>query len=207
MVFLFISFSSFGQLVSIAADKNYIFYLEVENPITIAVENNSCKSLIVKTNNGTIDGQNGRYVCKPKSFGKATITVFLKQSGKLKKIAKRDFMVRRMIDLPNIQVRIGPCINNCSVSADVLAAQEFISSDVVNTDINARMPIDSFSVYVYSNSTCKIINKKGNRITEDLKQDFRKLQVNDIVVFRNIYCTLLDKTTRELDPVMLFIKE
>jgi GldM C-terminal domain len=207
LLFLFAFYISFGQIVSISTDRNNILYNDVDNPITIAAENYSCASLIVKIDNGKIDEKNGHYICKPKRIGKATITVYQNQNGKLKKIGKGEFRVKRLFDMPNIQTAIGPCINDCSVSAEVLAAQEFIRSDVVNTEFNARIPIDSFSVYIYSNCTCKIIHKKGNRITDDIKQEFHSLKANDIVVFRNIYGILQDGTIRELNPVMLFIKD
>ncbi len=57
-----------GQKTAIAADKSNVLYLEMDNPITIAVENTSCKELIVKSDNGTIKGQNGSYDWIPEAM-------------------------------------------------------------------------------------------------------------------------------------------
>ena len=50
-----------AQVISVSAEKNNILYIEFDNPITIAVENRSSKSLIIKTDNGEIMGSNGIY--------------------------------------------------------------------------------------------------------------------------------------------------
>ena len=54
---IILSLSSFSQKFSVSPDKNNVFYIGVDNPITIAVENTSCNSLIVKSTNGKISGR------------------------------------------------------------------------------------------------------------------------------------------------------
>ena len=57
-----ISLSCKGQLFGIASDYNNVLYAGIENPLTIAVQNISPKSIIAKTDNGTLTGENGHYV-------------------------------------------------------------------------------------------------------------------------------------------------
>lgn len=45
-----------GQTVSVSATKMNVFYIGVNNPLTIVVENIDCKDLIVKVTNGEIVG-------------------------------------------------------------------------------------------------------------------------------------------------------
>lgn len=70
--------NSHGQKFSIAADKMNILYVGVDNPITIAVENSSNKSIIIKTNNGKITGNNGSYTFRSNEVGKAEISIYKK---------------------------------------------------------------------------------------------------------------------------------
>lgn len=208
MALTLISYFSFGQTTCVSADRNNILYIDVENPLTIVAENTACKDLIVKTDNGTITGKGCYYICKPAFIGKATITVSIKKNGKiLDRITLYDFRVKRMFDIPNIKFKIGPCGNDCTINKNVLAAQEYVRGEIVNTEFDARAQIDSFSVYLYTNDTCIIKSNTGNKISEEIRNEFRSLHTNDIVVFRNIYAKLPDNTTRELESVMIFIKD
>lgn len=79
-----ISFSClvlFGQRISITNESNSFLYLEIDNTLTIAVENYSCKLLHVKIDNGEIRGEEGYYTVRPKVVGTATITILTKQNG------------------------------------------------------------------------------------------------------------------------------
>jgi hypothetical protein len=72
------SIFSFGQKFSVAAEKENILYIGMDNPISITVDNLSSKSIIVKTDNGEITGNDGQYVCHPKYVGRTNIMIYKK---------------------------------------------------------------------------------------------------------------------------------
>jgi len=204
---LFSFIFSFGQKVAVSADKNNILYLEVDNPLTIAVENTSCKELVVKTDNGEITGQNGSYAIRPKSIGIANISISIKQNGKLRHIAKRTFRVKYFTDESNVEFYIGNCSDNCTISKSLLENQHFVRAVVVKSDMDARLPIDSFGVEIFSHDTVKMKHNIGDEINQDLKSEFTLLNDKDILVFKNIYCHRLDGTIIQLNPIKIFVSE
>ena len=48
----------------VAADKMNVFYIGVDNPISVAVPGIASDKLRVTVNNGTITGSNGKYIVK-----------------------------------------------------------------------------------------------------------------------------------------------
>ena len=55
----------YGQTVATQLDRENIVYLGIDNPMTVAVEGYSCKSIFLTTDNGTISGENGHYILNP----------------------------------------------------------------------------------------------------------------------------------------------
>ncbi|MEI9957809.1 MAG: hypothetical protein WDM90_16260 [Ferruginibacter sp.] len=53
-----------------------VFYLGVDNPVTITVENTSCKDLIIKTDNGSNTGNGCERIFHGNKVGVANIIVF-----------------------------------------------------------------------------------------------------------------------------------
>ncbi len=79
LVFLFCISTAFAQRAVVSADKMNVLYAGIENPVSIAAENHSCKDLVVEISHGTIskyeyDGPCG-YAVKVNTPGRAIITV------------------------------------------------------------------------------------------------------------------------------------
>ena len=193
-----------AQVISVSAEKNNILYIEFDNPVTIAVENRSSKSLIIKTDNGEIMGSNGIYNFRPKHIGAAEIIIFEKIRGKLKEIGRKSFRVKYFITNENVVFAVGPCYKNCKLSKATLAAQEFARAQLQNSDFDLKLSLDSFTVIINS---ITIITNYGNKLNEKIKSAFTLLLNNDIVVFKNIYTKLPDGRQIELDPLVIEIIE
>ena len=83
-----------GQGIAVAADKMNELYISIDNPITIAAENISNKSLIVKTTNGKLTGEKGQYIFRSETVGPAEISVYKKLNSKLIKLGSAVFRVK-----------------------------------------------------------------------------------------------------------------
>ena len=62
-----------AQRFAIGADKNNIFYLGIDNPVSIAVENCPCNNIVLKIKNGNVTGRNCQYLFTGDSAGAAKI--------------------------------------------------------------------------------------------------------------------------------------
>lgn len=193
---------SYAQKVSISVDKMNILYSGIDNPITIAVENNSNKSLIVKASDGKITGQNGKYIFTANEPGKSEITVFKKQKNKMTRIGSAFFRVKA-IPLPTF--KIGRASH--SMVKVELANQQYVRAELDGFDFDARFSIDSFSVCIVTNDTCKhtVIKNIGGKINEEIRNEFQKMKENDVVIFKNIFAQGPDGSQMELIPVMITI--
>lgn len=115
-------FFSRAQVFSVAADESNLIYPGIDNPLTIAVENVSAKDIIVKTDNGTISGKEGKYTIHTDRAGTATVYIFKNINGKLKEIGTKKF---RILALPKPVAKVGPSSGG-GIPGPVLAAQQFI---------------------------------------------------------------------------------
>jgi GldM C-terminal domain len=166
--------------------------------------------LYVTTDNGTITGSNGIYVCKPSKVGRALITVSVKKGGKLKWLGSLPFRVKYLNDEYNTVFKVAYCGNGCSIPKNVLAAQEYVRVELLqNIDIDVRFRVDSFSVCIISSgsNTSTQIKNIGNRITTSVKEAFAALKDGDMVLFKEIYTKWPDGRSVQIKPVVMFVRE
>lgn len=92
--------------VAIALDKMNVFYIGVDNPITLAVPNIPSDKLLVTINNGLIKGSNGKYIVRVTTLGETTITVATIKDDRKVLLSTQTFRVKRIPDPVNGQVPI-----------------------------------------------------------------------------------------------------
>ena len=193
-----------SQNFAIGLDKMNVFYIGVDNPLTIVVQNYSLKDIIIKVDNGTVSNDYGSYVYRAGKVGKATITLFVKTNGKLKKIGSNYFRVK---NFPDPIFKIGSGRDN--VSKAEIAGQLYVRAELEGFDIDVRYQIDSFWVCIVSSDTCKFVTKKniGNKLSDEIREDFQRLKPNDMVIFKKIFIKRPDGVSSELIPKMVTILE
>lgn len=195
-------FSTMGQKISIANDRENILYAGVNNPISIAAENYSCKKLIVKTDNGKIYGSNCSYTFHSNKVGPCEIIIYQKYYGKLKEIGRTGFRVKTM-PLPKFKIGSG----KDSMRMVEISNQQYVRADLENFDIAVRYSVEQFTVSIISNDTsgCTTKSNIGSQISDEIKHLFAMLKPNDIVLFRDIYVLSPNDTLALLKPVMIKI--
>jgi hypothetical protein len=179
-----------------------VLYIGVSNPLSIVVENTSSNSLIIKTDNGTITGNNGRYEFQGGKVGTAQITLYKKSNGKIKEIGKGFFRVKQL-PLPIFKIASG----KDRMPKVEIANQQYVRAELENFDIDIRYSIDSFKICIVSSDTCKFSVKTnyGNKISEEIRNDFNMLKQNDVVVFKDIFIKQPDGTQDMLAPRIITI--
>jgi hypothetical protein len=206
ILFLSLCFvSAAGQRFSIAADKMNVLYADVDNPLTIAVENYPSNSIIVKTDNGIISGGQGSYVFRSNQIGKADITLYKKVNGKLKQIGKSSFRVKL---IPDPTPKVGPSAGG-KIQKIILKSQQYIRADYAGIDIDINIPIDSFTVTIIRGDTCisKELKNYTNKFSKELTDALAEIKQSDIVIFKDIYSKRYNGETRVLEPIFFFIRD
>lgn len=125
--------------VAASADKMNVFYIGVENPITVGSPTGWDKTTVNLSGAASIaSGSNGKYIVKGNSIGNATLTVTA--DGKATQFP---FRVKR---IPDPVFKVGPSAGG-AIQAAVFKAQQFCRADLENFDFDARFQVVGGTVY------------------------------------------------------------
>lgn len=182
-----------------------IFYQDVDNPVTITVENCPCNQMIVKTDNGKIVGKNCSYYFYTDSGWKANITIYRKANKKLVKVGQSIFRVK---PIPYPVPKVGPSAGG-KIKAIVLKNQQFIRADFDDIQIDSFNPIDSFTVSIIRGDTCiyNQLNNKTNAFSKELTSALSEIKEGDTVIFKNIFGRRHNGEAVKLQPLIFFITD
>ena len=204
ILFLIITFSSFGQKFTISATRQNIFYKGLDNPIEVVIEDTKCDNISVSTTNGKIEKYNDcSYILRADSIGKANISVYRKNKKDSIFLGAYQFKV---IDIPNPTPRLADKKNG-EIDKNLLLALKSISTSIDGFDIDITIHIKSYSVFiVWSNDSITYKEINGNKFTDELKDEFKKLKSGDRVYFVDIIAVLPDGKDRYLNSMKFKIK-
>lgn len=200
-----------AQHFAISNDQFNIAYLGLDNPISIAVENCPCKSIVLKAENGTIAGNNCKFVFRGEKVGAAYITVYKKTGSNLKKVGKFAFRVQR---IPAPVFKIGPygsrdyeSDNVKKVEKVVLAAQQFARADIECCGFEAKANVKSFSVKIFhaDSAGSDIFFNETGKINGQIRNAFSELKKGDVIFFHKIFAIGPDGLQWQLTPLILTV--
>ncbi len=183
------SLSAFAQIVAIQNDKQNILYTCIDNPITVAVSNVRPTDIILTIDSGSVlkdeYAKPGHYNINTRKIGGVVIYVSKKTKQGIKLIDSVYFRVKRF---PHPEMNLMGKTNG-KISKSALCMTISPRADVVNFDIDAKMPVKEFTINVYRNTkqifTRNLRNEKGARIDSLTNDFFTTLENGDSVVFNN----------------------
>jgi hypothetical protein len=194
-----------AQIVSISADQNNILYAGLYNPITIAAESISAKAIVVKTDNGTITGNDGKYMFRSDKIGRADIIIYKTTAGQLKEIGRGSFRIK---PIPAPVAYVGPSSGGY-IKGEILKHQEYIRADYECCGFDARAPIDSFTICIIRGDTClyKEIKNIGSKFNDEIINALDSIKKDDTIIFKKIFARGPDNKTIPLSPILFFISD
>lgn len=122
---------------AVMLDKMNVFYIGVDNPITISSGSGWDKTTVTPTG-CSLSGSGSNRIVKVTTPGKATITV--SADGKSSTF---DFRVKR---IPDPVFKVGPSSGG-GIQAAVFKSQQFCRAELENFDFDARFQVVSGTVY------------------------------------------------------------
>lgn len=137
----------FSQHFAISNDRMNIFYIGIDNPVSIAVEGIKNTSLSIKSVNGKLTKEDFGYTFRPDSVGKSEIILYAKTKGKLKEVGRSAFRAKHF---PPPVFHIGS--SSIIKSKREIAAQEYVRAELEGFDIDARFNIEH-TRFVYFQGT------------------------------------------------------
>ena len=206
---LFFSISVNAQSFVVSNDKENNLYLGVENPLIAIVEKMKCGSFILTTDNGEItEKENCRFIYNAKRIGTATITIIKVKGNDTVNIGKSVFNVK---EIPKAIARIYGSNNNWYnhglINKDVLINSNSIHARIENFEFSPQPLVLGYTVFIIKGIDSVYIKEvKGNRITEEIKNEFLNLKSNDRVYFIDIKERYAKHFNKELESLKFIIE-
>lgn len=162
------------RIVAVAPVKMNVFYLGVNNPVTIAVSGAKDADITASIDNGTIEKSGSFYIVKPQKTGLATISVSLK--GKL--IGTPQFRVKV---LPDPVAKLDGMRSGTIEKSKILNAPG-LTAEIEGSDFDAPFKVVSFNIA----STRKgfVVEEQSNDGSLTLAQ---KTMINSLAPHSKIY--------------------
>ncbi len=167
--------------LAIAADKMNVFYIGVENPITVAASGLDNKNLSLSADGAIIKPtEAGQYSIVCSKPGRVDLTVTNKSTGNSKTVS---FRVKR---IPDPIVRMGRKIDGLMGSGE-FKAQPGLTANLDNFDMDLKCTIQSYTLY-YVCKRCDAVEMQGSggRFTGQISTAIRQAKPGDQYAFTNV---------------------
>lgn len=188
--------------VNVSADKMNVFYIGVENPVTVAAAGVSTSAMKVSMSGGTLTKKSGtNYIAKATKPGEATITVADTKKGKSFPFK---FRVKR---IPDPVVRLGKKTDGLMGSGE-FKAQPGLAAWLDNFDFDAKCQVQSYTLYYTRKRQDPVeIQGKGGRFSGKVSQAIRQAKPGDQYAFTNVKARCPgDKAGRRVNGLAFKVK-
>ena len=171
---------SFAQRFSIGNEKNNTVSQGVTNKISIMVEGFACDELIVKTNNGKIEGNDCIFSWTPEKSGDCMVEVFRKVNDGEERIARKEFV--------SVPVRPVFKIARGGTNIPLVEVKSQNYARVESPVEGENLVLKKFDVNVISSNgeSVKKFSNTGNKLSDEFVAALQKLAPGDLLVFNNI---------------------
>ncbi len=184
----------------VSPDKMNVFYIGVDNPVSVSAPGIPKESLRVNMTGGNISGSNGQYTVKVSSIGDAMVNVLAEIAGKTQSIGATKFRVKRIPDpVAKFAGKTGG-----SLSSVVIKSQDRLFAILDNFDFDAKFNVTRFSLVIQKpRADAVIINGTGNTLNSAMQSAMATVTPGTRVIFDNIMAVGPDGTPRSLNSIPL----
>jgi gliding motility-associated protein GldM len=188
---------------SISLDKMNVFYIGVENPITVSASGVLMSNLTIAPSEGlnlTPTGGTGKYAVTTSlpPGSKAYISLSGKRSdGSVENFGKYEYRIKRIPD-PVFEFMGKPC--GSAIRADIARLQLGPAAVLYNFDFDAKFQVMGFTLGTISRKSGELLDYpvKGGLFSKEAKEGLNKLKPKDKIYFDDIQVMGPDKKLRSL---------
>ncbi|MDB5281080.1 MAG: gliding motility-associated protein GldM, partial [Bacteroidota bacterium] len=199
-------FKAQSQNVSIAALQMNVFYVGIDNPVRIAVENVPTKNLIIEITEGKITPQKdepGVYIVHLTSPGSVAIRVRQKLGkDRSKLLSEQKFRVKR---IPDPVVTLGGHLRGGFVNSNAIRSTPGLVAILENTDFEARFSIKQFKVITCQNGDIIEIENEGPVFNKKVRNLLDSSKSGDALYFEDIIVISPNSQPQKVEPLRFMI--
>ena len=189
--------------IVISATKMNVFYVGVDNPVSISIAGVAGNKITPSITNGRIVKQrDGEYVVRAKRPGNSLITVRAEIDGVAKNMGVSPFRVK---PLPDPVIKVAGKKGG-RIAKNVLAAQVGVITEMENFDFELEFKITEFTISTTDKGGYYIDAKaKGATFTKAQYDMIKKLRSRSKVIFEKVKAVGPDGSVRNLAPIVFEI--
>jgi gliding motility-associated protein GldM len=190
----------------VSADKMNVFYIGVDNPVSISVPGVANEKVTATISGGgavlrKVSGN--QYIVTATTQGEATINVSAQLDNKATAMGSFRYRVKRV---PDPVAKIGGKREG-NMPKSVLAAQSGVIAEMENFDFELYFRVKSFKMSRYGKGRDPIdVDGEGNLITSQMREVINQSRVGDKIYFEYIRATGPDGSVRSLPSVSFTIQ-
>jgi len=199
-------FAQTENLAVVSADKMNVLYIGIDNPVSIAVQGITGDKIKASISNGTITGNNGKYIVSVNEGYESVIEVSAEITpGEIKNIGSYAFRIKR-IPFPSASIGGIYCNNNLYLNKEDLLKNPQVS-------VSNNLPFEyEFHVLSYKftyKTDGDLISKAviGNKFSTEIIDAINKMEVGNKIVIEDIKAVGPDGTVRMLSSFMIILAE
>jgi hypothetical protein len=190
---------------NIQLERQNVFFIGVDNPITVTVSGIAADKIIVETDNGTIKptAKSGGYIVRVDSLNKTNITVSYKEGGKTTTAAQYSYRNKR---IPDPVTYVGSIRHEGIILKHYLQNVNGVFTRMENFDFDGAFRPQSFSMSVLHDSAWKEYKTTGPAISTEMKAALDNAMPEDRILFHNVVTKGPDSTLRKVNCVLITVK-
>lgn len=190
---------------NIQLEKQNVFYIGVNNPVTVSVSGVPADRIIVETDNGSVmpTAKPGGYVVKVDSLNKTTITVSYKEGGTTKFAGLYTYRNKR---IPDPVTYVGSIRHEGIILKHDLQNVSGVFTRMENYDFDCSFKPQSFSMSVFHDSAWKEYKAIGPAINAEMRNALKTAMPEDRILFHNVVTKGPDSTLRKVNCVWITVK-
>jgi gliding motility-associated protein GldM len=191
--------------ISVSPDKMNVFYLGVDNPVTVGAAGFANDDLVVSGQGVSISKSGKGYVARPQSGNKdCKITVSAKTTSGTKNLGSVPFRIKQ---IPTPLGLVAGKTGDDNISKGELGLIGAVSAKLEGFDFDLPFPVVAFDVTTISSSGLLITKSaSGAILSEDMKKMLKGAKAAQRFAFENMKVRMPDGTTRKIPGVTLKTK-
>lgn len=192
--------------LTVAATKMNVFYIGVENPVSISVPGIAAEKIRPSITDGCIlrrNPINTEWIVEvSRGINKAIISADAEVNGKYENMGYCEFRVKRIPD-PVAEVA---GIKEGNIDRNTLIAANAIIPSLKDFEFDLNFIVNSFTMGTIINGDWVSKSARGNRFSDEMIQLIRNSRRGQKFFFENIQASGPDKITRTLNAISLTIQ-
>jgi gliding motility-associated protein GldM len=194
-----------NSVVKINATKMNIFYIGVDNLLSVTVPGLPEENLSVVSSEGAMVRKNsaGGFIVNASSAGNVLISVSEKNGNKITFLDSMQFRVKR---IPDPVISIGGIKGEGTLSHDELAGLTEIYATLENFDFDCKYDVVSFSMSCDQNGKPIELSQAGSKLSDVMKATLFFQPAGSKIFFHEITVKGPDGILRKVPGVMIKVK-